>query len=284
MQNKNRLLAYFGHHKCATAWINSIIRMVCHDLGLKFANVNNSKMFGKKLDLYIKENHIDFLAYTNAEIQYIKDIDDYLGFHVIRDPRDIVVSAYFSHLYSHSSKNWPGLVEHRSRLQQASLEEGLFIEMEFREKEFEALYNWNYSQENVLELKMEDIIISPYESMVDALSFLQLVEQSPSAKQRLVYTLISIVNRIYANSKGLIPFRFAKKRVPIDRVLAYIYENRFSKLSKGREKGEENLKSHYRKGVAGDWVNYFNDEHRRVFRRKYNDLLLKLGYETSPEW
>lgn len=284
MNNKKTLLAYFGHHKCATTWINSISHSVCRDLNLKFTNVHNPWMFEERLNLFVKENRIDFLSYTNADMHFVEDIDDFLGFHVIRDPRDIVVSAYFSHLHSHHTEGWPALVEHRAKLQKANKEDGLFLEMEFIKGQFEALYKWDYFQNNVLELKMEDIISSPYETIVKALSHLEMVDETSSLKRRFNYLLAASINRINAKSKGLIPFRISRNKIPVDILLGYIFENRFSKISKGRKKGEEDVRSHYRKGVAGDWVNHFSQEHCRFFKEEYNDLLTKLGYEKTSNW
>ena len=217
-----------------------------------------NKGFENKLDLFVKKNDIDFLSYINADIHFVRDLDDFLGFHVIRDPRDIVVSAYFSHLYSHATEGWPALIEHRKKLQKASQEEGLLIEMKFRKGEFGALYNWDYLQKNVLEIKMEDIISSPYETMVKALSHLKMVEETSSS--------------------------VATNKIPVDRLLGYIFQNRYSKNANGRKQGEEDVKSHYRKGVAGDWANYFTQEHCRYFEENYSDLLIKLGYEKTSNW
>ena len=284
MNDKKTLFAYFGHHKCATSWISSIIYIVCRDLNLKFANVHNPRMFENKLDLFVKENNIDFLLYISADMHFVKDIDDFLGFHVIRDPRDIVISAYFAHLYSHSTKGWPALVEHREKLQKASQDEGLFLEMEFRKKEFEDLYNWDYFQKNVLEIKMEDIMDAPYKTMVKILSYLEMVEDTISLKYRFLHRFSSTINKFNTKSKGLIPFRISRDKIPIDILLGYIFQHRYSIMAKGREQGEEDVRSHYRKGVAGDWVNYFNREHRRNFKKNYNDLLIKLGYEKTSDW
>ncbi len=30
--------------------------------------------------------------------------------------------------------------------------------------------------------------------------------------------------------------------------------------------------------------NHFNDRHVELFKKKYNNLLLKLGYEKSEDW
>lgn len=284
MNERNHLLAFFGHHKCATRWINTIIEQVCHDLNLKFMIVHHPGMFDNRLDLLVKEKKVDFLSYDNAKIEFVKTLDKLLGFHVIRDPRDIVVSAYFSHLHTHSVDRWPSLLVHRERLQKASKEEGLFLEMEFRKAEFEDLYNWDYCQPNVLEIKMEDVIKSPYETMVNALCYLRLIDDTRSFKQSFLYILASAIDRLRIKSKGLIPLSISKNKIPVDVLLGCIYHNRFSQKAGDRKKGVENVKSHYRKGVAGDWVNHFTEEHRIHFKRNYNDLLMKLGYETKPDW
>jgi hypothetical protein len=58
----------------------------------------------------------------------------------------------------------------------------------------------------------------------------------------------------------------------------------FEKLSKGRERGEEDPSSFYRKGIAGDWKNYFTEEDRRVFKEEAGELLIRLGYEEDLDW
>lgn len=40
----------------------------------------------------------------------------------------------------------------------------------------------------------------------------------------------------------------------------------------------------FRKGQIGDWQNYFNDEHKRVFKDLAGEALIKFGYETSNNW
>jgi hypothetical protein len=58
----------------------------------------------------------------------------------------------------------------------------------------------------------------------------------------------------------------------------------FEKLSKGRERGQEDPSSFYRKGVAGDWKNYFTEEDRRIFKEEAGELLIRLGYERDLGW
>lgn len=58
----------------------------------------------------------------------------------------------------------------------------------------------------------------------------------------------------------------------------------FSVFSEGRQKGEENVKSHFRKGVSGDYVNHFNDFHKAICKQRIGRHLIKLGYENDLCW
>lgn len=51
-----------------------------------------------------------------------------------------------------------------------------------------------------------------------------------------------------------------------------------------RRKGEEKKGSFLRKGVVGDWRNYFTLEAAQTFDRLGGDTLIKLGYEKDRVW
>lgn len=61
-------------------------------------------------------------------------------------------------------------------------------------------------------------------------------------------------------------------------VSACVESNSFKQLSGGRERGEEDLNNFFRKGVAGDWKQWFTPEQERVFAEQSGSLLTKLGY------
>jgi len=65
---------------------------------------------------------------------------------------------------------------------------------------------------------------------------------------------------------------------------AVIRHNSFERKSKGRQRGIENTKSHYRKGVAGDWKNWFTPDLKDAFKQRYPGLLEKLQYESDDRW
>lgn len=52
----------------------------------------------------------------------------------------------------------------------------------------------------------------------------------------------------------------------------------FLHMSKGRNVGEEDVFSHFRKGVTGDWKNYFSKEENESFIEKYHSIMEGFGY------
>ena len=47
----------------------------------------------------------------------------------------------------------------------------------------------------------------------------------------------------------------------------------------GRKPGEEDVMSHGRKGIAGDWKNHFTPALAEKFHGMFGELLVKAGYE-----
>ncbi len=66
-----------------------------------------------------------------------------------------------------------------------------------------------------------------------------------------------------------------------------IHKNSFQKLS-GREPGHEKKDEFLRKGITGDWKNYFDEDCISAFKTakdgRWNRLLIKMGYEQNLNW
>ena len=58
----------------------------------------------------------------------------------------------------------------------------------------------------------------------------------------------------------------------------------FKKMSQGREQGEEKANAHVRKGILGDWKNYFTYTDGKLFNDIAGSELLKFGYEENLNW
>lgn len=243
------LMAYLGQHKCGSTWLNLMTVDLCKAAGIACARLSNRANFKHDLGKFVREKGLGCIAWNNAEWSIMKGLD-FRGFHVVRDPRDILVSAYYSHKKTHPTEEWPQLAQVRPFLEAAEFEDALFIELGFIPDVFRRLREWDISDERVLNLRLEDL------------------SQDPENILRQAYTHIGLFDA------GLTEERFQQ-------VLA---ERDFEKLSGGRKKGEEDTSSHFRKGVAGDWRNHFTERHIRYFKAAMNDILVKYGYEQDDQW
>lgn len=152
---------YFGHHKCASQYIKHILTQSVRLMG--WSVKTDALPFVLPDDFHLREpfasillqkrqmlasNAFDLICLENADNESVAILSEHMpfrGVHVIRDPRDIVVSGYFSHLYSHPAddKHTPWLWEHRQRLRSLSnLEDGLMAEIKYCATYFERLRAW----------------------------------------------------------------------------------------------------------------------------------------------
>jgi hypothetical protein len=69
-----------------------------------------------------------------------------------------------------------------------------------------------------------------------------------------------------------------------DALIADLLERSSFRFYAGRERGQEDRKRFYRKGVAGDWKNHFSAEDKARFQEIAGDMLVRLGYEENLDW
>jgi hypothetical protein len=165
-------------------------------------------------------------------------------FIVIRDLRDTIVSLYFSLKISHPLDH--GLVEtQRETLQQLSEEKGL-LQLIPRMQRIAAIQR-SWIERDDLVLRYEDLVTNPGEILEAAL-----------------------IDRL---------------DLPISRSALHraIRRTHFQKVFK-RKMGVEDVNSHGRNGLPGDWRNHFTPEIRRQFAEKFGDALVATGYENDDRW
>ncbi|MBN1688131.1 MAG: sulfotransferase domain-containing protein [Candidatus Omnitrophica bacterium] len=282
MKKNKELRAFFGHHKAATTWIHRLIKDICVELKWKMEVFYSPKGFDCDLGGTITKKCIDFVCYVNADMRYLKSIPKFKGFHIVRDLRDSAVSAYFSHRNSHRTVNWPELVAHREKLGKLSMDDGLLADMEFTRKlstdgidlyPLDCMRDWDYSLPNIMEVRYEDVFKDPYKQFIEIFKFLDMVDEESARSRNILKYLL----KKHLHHGGI-------SKIPYWRLLAFLHDYDFSRKSGGRKKGQTDEKSHLRKGIAGDWRNYFKEVHKEWFKKNYNDLLIKLGYEKSENW
>lgn len=186
-------------------------------------------------------------------------------FYLHRDGRDVMTSLYFDRLRIARYSDRPGSA-YLSRTYEKLLGKGYdpndierhlptFIEFEFRNPGRGASMSWSDHVANWHRPDGDGIVYLSYED--------------------LLLDAVGILGRALETITGepVDPWR-----------LETTVEKMSMKRQTGRDPGQVDATQHVRKGVAGDWKNYFTPEAARVFHRLAGDTLIRLGYEADGSW
>ncbi len=184
---------------------------------------------------------------SHKRFKAIPKPDAYRAFFIIRDPRDIVVSSYFSLRNSHGLMG--DIPQARKVLQEVPMKEGLLhvIDRLHQKKLFMQLRSWAVapSSETFRLFRYEDLTGERQTDEVD-----QLMRHC-----------------------GIV--------LPSEELDGLLSRYSFSRMRKDRETSGQ--VSHYRKGKAGDWRNHFDDDIYEAFAAATGDLVEVLGYPARDQ-
>ena len=178
---------------------------------------------------------------------------------MLRDGRDVLVS-YYHHMYF-GNPVLPAYMFEKYKKNAAfkdfnNIKKNMpaYIEYMFTKyKQAGHLFTWSgfvssyLNKPGVVYIKYEDLLLNPFTTL--ELSIKKLTNCNADSK-RLQNTILKF------------SFQEQTKRKP----------------------GEENKKEFLRKGIAGDWKNYFTKEACEVFDYYAGKQLLELGYEKNKNW
>ncbi len=177
---------------------------------------------------------------------------------VLRDGRDVMVSAYYHFLFKNDINRSFSIDKHRKNLGFHDFDDirsnlPRFIEYMFTVYPTQGMhFSWtqfvdSWWGKGAPFVRYEDLLARPTVTLREAAERLMNVPLSDEAIQ-------SVVDK------------YAFKKVA------------------GREAGQENKQSFVRKGIAGDWRNHFSQEACQVFAHHAGEHLIRTGYEMNLDW
>ena len=231
------------HHKTGTVWMSSIFNSIASYYDLKlYANRDNKSFIcpSGNFDIFLQnKSYFDF-----------KKLSNYKGLHIIRDPRDIVVSGCFYH--TKSSEKWlhikrekfGGLTYQEKLNSYSSFDDKLIFEMENSSRNtIQDIISWNYDNPHFIEIKYEDLIQD-----ID-LNLFRKIFQFLDFNEKIIPRLLKIAHK----------------------------NSLFS--------GQVSNRKHIRSGKKQQWKEYFKPIHAARFVALFDDVLIKLNYEqTNTGW
>lgn len=278
---------FLGHHKCASSWFSGFQSQIANRLGATFKESDRKPVgtaFSGSENRMGGEN-VDFLSIRNAHKKVLREngLLDHPCIHVVRDPRDILVSAYYSHLKSHPVSGWPELIEIRNELNSLDLAQGLARELELLAPVFEDLSSFldGEGTERILCIKYEDFCTNNYGAVIQMMNHWDLIDEHDlTAARSLQRGLIRCYNGV-VERLGIGGFRYKRTNLGADEGLGIAYQMRFEKLADGRERGEVDESSHLRSGVAGGWRGVLAGDALKRLESEWKHLFEGYRYELS---
>jgi hypothetical protein len=265
-KSRKKLIVHCTHHKAGTVWLHRVLKSISNYYGLR---LQHSNIFDDELlplaDELKPSTDIYFQPHSLVRTSILPP---FRGSHLIRDPRDIIISGYFYHLWTEEEwartpikgyfrypKHWPyfspeefGNLSYQQYLNSLDEREGILVEIRRSAGyNIKHMAEWDYSNPDFIEVKYENL-------MTDWKS-----------------EFTNIFNH----------YEFNQKAIDISLEIADKY--RFENVAK-RKVGEVNKKSHLRSGKIGQWKKYFTDSHKVLFKDLFGDALIRMGYESNNDW
>lgn len=227
------------HHKTGTVWMYRVFRQVCRDTHLRLDHGHGARCHDA-CDV--------FLSY-DSRCSWEDSVRSWKGVHLIRDPRDVIVSAAFYH--ATSSEPWlhekvrafGGLTYSEKINSYACLEDRIAFEMEHDSHRTVAeIVAWDYADPRFHEAR--------YETLLEDHDLLRFHE---------IFTFLGFPG-------GAIPtcLRAAHRNS--------LFSGRVARSG------------HVRSGRPQQWREHLTPMLRKRFTAIFGDALIRLGYERDDAW
>jgi len=227
------------HHKTGTVWMYRIFLDLANVLGLRFCHLPEGII-----------PNADF--YLSSEAPFPSELikGSFRGLHLIRDPRDVVLSGMHYHLRSdepwlHVPKPELDGLTYQEKLHASGSDERLYFEMrEVGLETTKSMLDWNYNDERFFEARYEDLI-----------------------QDRDVTLFGEVLN--------FLGFTGGALRNGI---------NIFRKHSLANSDYSSSDDPHVRSGRPRQWQLEYRRRHGNQFLQIMGDCLVRLGYEQDDKW
>jgi hypothetical protein len=234
------------HHKTGSVWMRTVFKSIARETGLPFVNLSKGGTFDSRRQppAIVFSDHSDF-----SLCAWLLDDPRTRILHVIRDPRDVIISAM--HYHRQAKEVW--LHEPRKALRGLTYQQKLnrlpdnraryLFEMDRSAmRVIRDMEKWDSARPSSLECKYEDLIAD---------------EQMELASRILVHLGFE---------------------AELETCRQVFWKNSLF----GELKGSQS--THIRSGAMRQWPEIFDGRLAAAFIKKFPDALVRLGYERDNSW
>lgn len=255
MTSPARFICIGTHHKTGTIWMRKVFRAISRDQDIPFMQCYRAK----KLAEAAETGPQIIVNWSSSFPQPLLDMDHARFIHIIRDPRDVLLSGMRYHRIAplgnekflrEERAEWGGknYQDHLNALPDDHAR--LMFEMENKhDKTVQEMLGWTYGHPHAADVKYEN-----------------LIEDSDCAQFRAILTDFNI--------EGL----------DIDRACQTYWDlSLFGGLAK-KDAREDRVALHVSSGKKAQWVTKLPREIAEPYAERYQPALEKLGYADNADW
>jgi hypothetical protein len=223
------------HHKSMTTYFHAVLKCLAFMTNSSFELVHTRP----------KPVVARFVLFTHSRL-HLDAALSYRGVHVMRDPRDMIVSGY--HYHKWAAERWLHRLDengesYQEKLNRVCKSEGLFLEIDhFIFMNRKVLEEWDLEDENILEVKYEDLMAPGREALYGA------IFQHLGFEGRELATALSLMRAFEASSRS------------------------------GSRSGKVTERSHLRSGRTRQWEDELGAEHLHYIERELGHVIRKFDY------
>jgi Sulfotransferase domain len=244
---KPPLIVVCTHHKTGSVWMANIFRAL---------KLQEKQQLHYKVQADLPANADIFLQdHSKVDLKALQSRFAQRGvraLHVIRDPRDVIISGAFYHVktvekWANNPKKEYGGKSYRQAISaQPTDHDKLVFEMDHTGgKTVREMLAWDYGQKDVcFEARYEDLI----------------------ADRDL---------KVFTPLMRFLGYEGAR----LEKALAAVREHSLFGGAAGSDPAD-----HIRSGEGRQWVNTFTPELKAAFKQRFPDALQRLGYESNANW
>lgn len=253
-------IVHCSHHKVGTVWFKNVLSAICNYYGLSFSDISK----------VLNNLEADVIFDDHAKVDLHRLNRSYLGSHMIRDLRDMVISGYHYHLWtgeewantriselgSEIADYWPLLPvndiqdkTYKEYLNSLDKEDGMIAEIQRASStDFKDIIDWNYQDKSIFNFKYEDIMLDEE----------------------------GVFSKIFRH------YGFHDKAV--EKCVEIAMQFSFKRQSSSKSGSSVSEKSHLRSGKLNQWRDEFSPKHIEYFKELHGQDLINLGYEKDFSW
>lgn len=238
-------VAHSCYHKCLTLYFDRVFRQMASRFNFSYQYEPANGQIPSDTDIVL---------FPHGELNWDTAPANLKGSHIIRDPRDLLISAYHYHL--RTTEEWcakPNPAHKRlakdesyqQRLRSLSQEDGILYELDnVSGSIISKMSRWPYDDERMLELRFESMVGDEREHFKKVFQWYGLDEAHMNTALDIAESLS--LKKLPSNAEG---------------------------------------QQHARPGSHfGQWRDFFTPKIKEEFKKRHGDALISLGYESSMDW